>query len=82
MVMKPPGAALRASSTIHCRRYRVSWYSTLRQEKGAPNAAADILYKNPEAIANRLYLFHMMRLQVQARIDSLALQRSKTTGCS
>lgn len=52
-------------------------FSTLRQEKsGGTHPAADVLYKNPEAIANRLNLFHMLRLQVQAKIDSPALQRT------
>jgi hypothetical protein len=32
-------------------------------------AAADILYRNPEAIQNRLSLFHHYRLQAQAEID-------------
>ena len=32
-------------------------------------AAADILYRNPEAIQNRLNLFHHFRLRAQAEID-------------
>lgn len=31
--------------------------------------AGDILYGNPEAIANRIQLFHLLRLQTQERID-------------
>lgn len=57
--------------------HTASLFSTLRQEKsGGTHPAADVLYKNPEAIANRLNLFHMLRLQVQARIDCPALQRT------
>lgn len=37
-------------------------------------AASDILYRNPEAIANRIQLYHMLKLQVQERIDRPALQ--------
>lgn len=32
-------------------------------------AAGDVLYKNPEAITNRIQIFHQMRLQTQHRID-------------
>lgn len=35
---------------------------------GTPTAA-DILYRNPEAIKNRLQLFHLYRLQSQLRLD-------------
>lgn len=38
-------------------------------------AAGDVLYRNPEAIANRLRLFHMLRLQVQERLDAHSLRR-------
>lgn len=48
-------------------------------ETGGPPAAGDILYKNPEAIANRLRLFHMLRLQTQERLDHHALQAMAIT---
>lgn len=35
---------------------------------GTP-CAADILYKNPEAMRNRLNLYHLYRLQRQAELD-------------
>lgn len=44
------------------------------EEKTPPPVAAEVIYKNPEAVANRLRLFHLMRLQVQARLDLPHLQ--------
>lgn len=38
-------------------------------DTSATPTAADILYKNPEAIANRLKLFHYYRLQAQLKLD-------------
>ncbi len=38
------------------------------QENGLPTAA-DVLYRNPESISNRLKLFHMFRLRSQLELD-------------
>lgn len=56
-----------------------SYASSRVAETGELPAAGDILYKNPEAIANRLKLFHMLRLQTQERLDQHALQSMTTT---
>lgn len=40
-----------------------------RSMKTEPVHAADILYRNPEAINNRLELFHLLRLQRQHQLD-------------
>ena len=38
------------------------------------SAAAEVIYKNPEAIQNRMQLFHLMRLQTQEKLDRQSLR--------
>jgi len=44
-----------------------------RNKENTP-CAADVLYKNPEAIANRLRLYHLYRLQRQLHLDHRSLK--------
>lgn len=41
-------------------------------------AAPDVLYRNPPAIASRLRLFHLLRLQAQERFDADTLRSAAT----
>lgn len=43
------------------------------QMRGQPTAA-DVIYRNPDGIRNRLQLFHLLRLQKQEQLDRDLLQ--------
>lgn len=38
--------------------------------RGEFPAAPDVIYRNPEAVQNRLRLYHLLRLQNQVRLDA------------
>jgi hypothetical protein len=56
---------------------RFRFYAGHREmETNLMPAAADIIYKNSEAISNRIQLFHLIRLRIQEKLDRSSLQSS------
>jgi len=57
----------------HIRRYATEAGRAHGSRRAAAGCAADILYKNPGAIQNRLELFHLNRLRTQLALDRPSL---------